>query len=239
MTALARSLLPALDELYAAFADVPRPTRLETAPSRDGRRILRDLTAAPLRQLPDDNIGPYTGWAMTTVGGAADYQHFLPRIVELTVTNPVWTGAHPAVIAGRMNMAQWRTWPSLRSTAILRFFEQAFREALALRPDESQDAEAWLCGLAVLDQPINDLLTLWLEMSAPNAALQLAAFAQEGRPLGESLAEGYWGEAEAVDRVAAWLRGEAVGQKLAAGLESCPLDDRWCFERALRTTAET
>ena len=40
------------------------------------------LTSAPLKELTGEEIGPYSGYAITTVGDADDYRHFLPRIAN-------------------------------------------------------------------------------------------------------------------------------------------------------------
>ena len=63
---------------------------MEASPLRDAREILMVLSAVPLRELTGEQVGPYSGWAMTTVGNERDYRHFLPRILELAVVDPVW-----------------------------------------------------------------------------------------------------------------------------------------------------
>ena len=92
---LSPKLAAALQQAYQVFANLPRPAHLEAAPHRDGDRMLSSLTAAPLRELTGEQIGPYAGCAITTVGSERDYRHFLPRILELAVEGEV-----PVVTAG-------------------------------------------------------------------------------------------------------------------------------------------
>src|SRR5260221_8710240 len=91
----------ALEAAYKAFADVPRPLRIE----RYGEPILQFLTSKPVRELSGDWIGPYSGWAITTAGSGRDYQYFVPRILEEALLNPVWMGTDPDVIASKLKLA--------------------------------------------------------------------------------------------------------------------------------------
>src|SRR4051812_29988453 len=125
------ALQSAIEQGYAAFGREPRPTSLEASPLRDADAILRTLTSAPLRDLKDKDIGPYSSWAITTVGTPGDYRHFLPRILELAVSNPSWPGAEPAVIAGKLKAGGWEGWPADQREAISATFEAAFYAAIA------------------------------------------------------------------------------------------------------------
>lgn len=70
---------------YSVFAPVPRPQRLHGSPLRDVDKILRDITAAPLRRLTADQLGLFATSAITTVCEPEDYRHFLPHILELAI----------------------------------------------------------------------------------------------------------------------------------------------------------
>src|SRR5262249_5226325 len=83
----------ALNDAYELFSIYPRPRHLEASPVENADEMLRALTAAPLRQLTGEQIGPYSGSAILTVGDVNDYKHFLPRILEQAVRAPEWMGA--------------------------------------------------------------------------------------------------------------------------------------------------
>lgn len=176
MSDLEEQLKAAIDAAYRAFSRYPLPRQLETSPLRDPKQILRQLSSAPLRDLPGEAIGPYSGWALTTVGNDRDYRHFLPRIFELAVTDPVWLGATPPVIAGKLKMAQWQTWPAAEITAVTAFFGAANDAMVARHPDMAFDAALWLCGSVVLGEPLADVFGRWLTSPSPNAPLQLGRF---------------------------------------------------------------
>jgi hypothetical protein len=168
------ALRHAVDVAYDAFASVPRPKYMDASPYRDGDAILRELTSVPLRQLPEKVIGPYAGWAITTVGSGSDYAHFLPRILELAAFQNCWMGSEPAVIADRLKRAHWERWTAARRQAIIAVFRRAFHASLESyiggTPDE------WLCGLAGLGQPIAVFLRAWERSTFAWAAEQLAGF---------------------------------------------------------------
>jgi hypothetical protein len=166
----------AIEQCYAAFADMPCPRRLEASPMRDGDKILRALTSAPLRELSGKQIGPYSGWAITTVGDADDYRHFLPRILELSVVDPVWLGAEPPVMASRLNMGHWRKWPAGQRSAILHIFNAAFDAFVEIHPDHTRTVDGWFCGLATLGQSVALTVERWRCVASPNAGLQMASF---------------------------------------------------------------
>lgn len=91
------ALSRAVERAYEVFASEPQPQTLHASPHRDAEELLRTLTAAPLRMLTAEQLGPYSGWAMTTVGDERAYRHFLPRIFELSVADRVWVGTEPTV----------------------------------------------------------------------------------------------------------------------------------------------
>jgi len=232
------ALRSAVERGYEVFAREPRPTHWRAAPSRDGDALLRMLTAAPLRDLSDDAIGPYSSWAITTVGSAQDYRYFLPRILALAVANTGWVGADPPVIASRLMMSQWETWPAVQRHAVLNLFETAFLCSLEGEGSAWMDTENWLCGLARLDQPLESFLHAWEAATAAVAGLQLSRFVSgSAKRLGRggSIGGGFWDEVHVSvrQRVGAWLLSEPVRRRLEVTLGSVGDEDRWEIEQGL------
>lgn len=170
------NLRDAIERGYLTFASMPRPQQLHASPLRDADEILRTLTSAPLRELTGEQIGPYSSWAITTVGNDRDYRHFLPRIFELAVTEPVWLGAVPQVIVGKLNMATWRTWAAEQQAAVLHFFRAAFDAVVQRHPQGGQSAVDWFCGIVTLGNSALLTFERWRSTSSPNAALHMASF---------------------------------------------------------------
>ncbi|WP_395675069.1 hypothetical protein [Inquilinus sp.] len=228
----------AIDAAYRVFEPYPQPTELKASPLRDADEILRTLTSAPLRDLTDEQIGPYAGWAMTTVGSAWDYKHFLPRILEQAVLRPIWMGTDPPTLTTKLDIAKWRKWPAAEQDAVRDVFAAAWVQARAMHPDDIE-ADDWLCGVAALGMDVSQALSGWLSPPSRDAVLQLASFIGLA-PLrifeGSNAEEGHWGYADPAARqtVAAWLQGDAV---LRALLElDLPADDkdRWLVDQALK-----
>src|ERR1700674_3700860 len=83
-----RKLGVAIDRAYCAFTQYSLPSQLDGSPMKPVREIFSDLSSVPLRHLGAGKIGPYSGSAIWTIGDINDYKHFLPRIMELSVTYP-------------------------------------------------------------------------------------------------------------------------------------------------------
>jgi len=228
-------LRAALDDAYKAFADMPAPTHLDASPLRDAKKILRTLTARPLRELTNEEIGPYSGWAMTTVGNEQDYRHFLPRILELSVSDPAWIGSEPPVIASRLLRADWRHWPENQQHAVTVVFYAAFDLAIRSNPElAAASASDWLCGIARLGFPITDLLAGWRQSTTLESTLQLAWLV--GFFDGLETIPPFWEEAPPLIRheIHAWVIHPHSYDQLAKSVTKAPEEDRWPIERALR-----
>lgn len=232
------TLQDALARVYREFAAVPRPHRLEASPERNGDMLLKTLTAVPLREVPGEVIGPYAGWAMTTVGGAEDYRYFLPRILELAIHDNNWMGTDPEIIAKRLNMAPWTEWSAHQRMAVLAVFDTAFCWAIESHPKVVRSAGDWLCALALLQAPIELRLATWREATNCEAALQLAWFvmmATKDAWTRDSVEGAYWNDVSMPDRkkIGLWLRSDDTTAQLYNWLERAPEDDRWMIEHAL------
>ena len=206
---------------------------------RDAGVIIRTLTAAPLKMLTSEHVGPYSFWAITAVGSERDYRHFLPRILELSVRDPQWPGAEPEVTAAKLNLAGWRTWPSDQQEAVRRFLNAAFLSAIDRHPEQSGCAESWFCALATVREPIADAIDRWGSMGTLNSALQIAALiianAQDLNRHAE-LRTGFW---EVVDQparreIGLWLTADDTRRALGLAAERASDDDLFClFDPAL------
>lgn len=228
------NLRDAIERSYSAFANLPRPQKLVASPLRDAGKILRTLTSAPLRELNNEQVGPYAGWAITTVGNDRDYRHFLPRIFELAATDPVWLGAEPPVMASRLNMATWRSWPAEQQAALLHFFCAAFEAVVERHPQLGQSADLWFCGIVTLGESPLPIFERWCLSSSPNAALHMASFIiSEGRNLSRhaEVRGAFWdGVSEDVRlEVAKLLKSQRTAEFLQAAAGQVSEEDQFYF----------
>ena len=67
------SVAAALENVYAAFASVPRPKKIEGCPCCTTPERLAVLTAGPLRSLDEELLSWYGFKSMTTIGDEQDY----------------------------------------------------------------------------------------------------------------------------------------------------------------------
>ena len=177
MTDAGMRLRDAIEKSYDQFAGMTCPSTWEVSPLRDGDGILKSLTSAPLKTLSGDIIGPYSGWAITTVGNDRDYRHFLPRIFELAVADPAWLGTEPPVLAGKLNMGAWRNWPAGQQLAVVQVFNAAFDAMIERHPDDwPSNVGDWLCGIATLGEPVAPIIERWCSSGNANAALNMGDF---------------------------------------------------------------
>lgn len=230
------TLWEALERAYRAFAEIASPRYLRAPPYRDGEGILLTLTSKPLRVLAAEELGPYSGWAMTTVGSADDYRHFLPRILELATEGGSYSGLEPAVVADKLKYAGWTSWPVEQQAAVRGVFEAAFRRGMGLHPDLDASAGAWLCGCGCLDLPVEGLLREWRLSSSPDAALQLACFVMmDVDEVGGTTPASFWDTVDPAlcQTVGAWLRSRATCEQLMAAYDYVSPEDKWWIEKVL------
>lgn len=231
-----RPLSEAIDTVYDVFSRYRRPQRLEASPAKDNTRIWGMLIAAPLRQLSGEQIGPYSGSAIYTIGGVADYKHFLPRILEEAAVGGTWLGTEPEIIAARLNYAAWRAWPKPEGAALLGVFYAGWRCAMRQHPDTGADAESWFCALAKLGEPLESLLLEWLEGAAGGKLVQLADFVRKLNAISalESSEQIYWHDIndEARAKVIVFLTSAAVQAALDFAEGITDEDDLWRVQQA-------
>ena len=223
-----------LDDCYEVFASYPLPRVLHASPLRDPVAILKTLTSAPLRELTGEDLGAYAGWAITTVGDARDYKHFLPRILELAVFDQSRHGLDPLIIAGKLTYGEWQTWPPEEQAAVHALFAGAWRHGLEQHPDDLAP-EGWLCGIAIIGGDLDAALEAWLSSASPNAVLQLAEFFRRNAEqfVGDRAGRNFWDGADdaAIECMRRWLLGEPVLDRLLSA--RIRPEDQWRLDHAL------
>ncbi|AZO47747.1 MAG: hypothetical protein EOS54_09995 [Mesorhizobium sp.] len=223
-----------IDDCYDAFAPCPPPRVLRASPLRDPVAILKTLTSAPLRELTGEQIGPYAGWAITTVGDVADYKHFLPRILELAVFDQRWHGLDPPIIASKLSRGGWRTWPRDERAAVQALFAGAWRHGFEQHPDDG-DPTGWLCGIAIAGGDLDAALEAWLSSTSANAALHLAEFfgSDAERLIKEKANRNFWNDAgdDTIEKMRRWLLSEPVLDRLLSA--SVRPEEQWRIDSAL------
>jgi hypothetical protein len=223
----------AIEDCYAAFARYGFPNRLETSPMYGEKDIFVELSAVPLRRLPQDQLGHYAATAMTTIGGVDEYKHFLPRILELALTGSGWHGLVPDLVAHKMIYGGWRSWPALEQRAVETFYSEAWKRSMR-RDSEDYDAVPWLTGIALLGLDVAAACSELLAANSANASLHLSSFiSTRGKALWKG--SGSWEECprEQRDVMKAWLLGEEPISILVEQIGFVHPNDQWKVEAAL------
>lgn len=222
----------AVDRCYEVFAGYSGPLVLDASPLRNQEQ-LKALISLPLRLLSGEQIGPYAGWALTTVGGIDDYRYFLPRILEQATQERVYQGLDPAIVGEKLKHAKWLDWPQVEQTSIRCLFEEAWRRALHLHPDE-ENAEDWLCGIAVLGFGVPSALGMLGNSQAINSTLQLTNIARSLVFERNSDENGCWTYVDEgnLNTIRKWLLDEGF-EKLSRSKDRVSPSDLWDVEKAL------
>ncbi len=165
----------AVEVLYRTF-EAPSPPAIIGCPCCISTRGTDVLLTTPLRQITGQALWRYVSGVFLTIGDKADFRYLLPRILDVSVSDP-GNANNPEIVLGKLTLADWRSWALNEQRAIESFvdvwFEQALERDLA-EVDEGyigMDAESVLCGAARAAMP----LRVWLlRLSAPDAAPLLA-----------------------------------------------------------------
>lgn len=231
------SLARSIETCYAVFSQYRQPRILHASPLRDPAEILKTLTAVHLRELTDGSIGPYAGYALTTVGDVDDYRHFLPRILELAVYSQTYPGMEPTMIAGKLRTGNWLEWPEDEQKGLQDFFSLAWHQAVH-SDDFAADCIIWFRAMTMLNAHIGWALERWIASRHPNTKIQLANFIQSQTKAIFAEAGSARRDWESVDNtiiedIRKWMLGEAVEESLTKACLTVQPMEIWKLESAL------
>src|SRR5579863_2006567 len=115
-------LREAIEDVYAAFADVPKPENIIGCEGCIEKKNIAVVIGKPLRELSPDDLEDYADLALLTIGSVEDYLYFLPMILEILATREdPWPG--PEIIARGIHDAGFHSWPNVRRRAVSKYFD--------------------------------------------------------------------------------------------------------------------
>jgi hypothetical protein len=109
-------LQAAVEELYRQLARYPLRGLMDACPCCITPAENAVLMTVPLRQLGEEQIGRYAFKALSTWGDAADFRHFLPRILELKARDELSTDFF--VLRGKLEQCDYHNWPEPEQAAV-------------------------------------------------------------------------------------------------------------------------
>lgn len=139
------ALHKAIDELYAAFSEVPKPQHIDGCECCVDENGLKRLLSFPIREIPPEVLSPYASSALLTVGSVNDYLFFIPRILHVSATDSsFWPD--PEITGRAIEKTNVSGWPKSRRSALESFFTNVVRHWL--HPDRHHHIDSWLCAIA-------------------------------------------------------------------------------------------
>jgi hypothetical protein len=198
----------AIADVYAAFADVPRPSSIAGCLCCLDDKDVHGLLSTPLRELEPKVVGPYASSVFLTVGDTPDFFYLLPRILEILATERHWW-PDPEVVGRAIRDSGFPQWPARRREAVTQYLNAVFD--LILRIDDGHsEVDSWLCMLGSIGFDLCPYLDRTLAF--PDRVADLFANfntdISRGRPLG-----GFWESIpESANVLVQWLRSDPVRQ---------------------------
>lgn len=182
-------VIEALEAVYRTFEMRP-PSAIEGCPCCIDTRGTDVLLTTPLRQISGQALWRYVSGAFLTVGDKRDFQYLLPRILDVSVSDPA-NANNPEIVLGKFSLAEWRSWTADKQFVVEVFIHAWFERALASDLAEGNegwiagDAESVLCGAARAGLPLERMLS---RLAEPEA-IPILADMQERFPRKPS---GFW-----------------------------------------------
>src|SRR5580704_4130062 len=194
------TLLQAIEQLYAAFADVPKPREISGCPCCLDDKDVDTLLATPRREIRPRDLSSYASSAFLTVGSAADYAYFLPRILEISATDDTWW-PEIEVTGCAIRSCGPDFWPAVRTDALRCFLLSVISEAIAAGAYDKLDG--WMCAIARMGFDVAP----HLEQIAKDSAAVLAYFEANARCLPKDrLCNAFWERPSAAhDEIVRWF----------------------------------
>jgi hypothetical protein len=195
----------ALDGVYRAL-ESPIPRSIEACPCCVSESQVQLLLSKPLREITADELTLYASAVLLTSGDVADFRYFLPRMLEISLTERSWW-PDIEVTLSKLAMAGWDNWTAAERDALMNLFEHAFDEAVEASSSTPlhPDIDSWICGLGLAGADLEPFLRKLEDPAAAHALLQFIRYNDQYRQH-RTLANPFWDKARAAsDPVVNWL----------------------------------
>jgi hypothetical protein len=130
-------LRAAIDAVYRHFS-MTAPSAIEGCPCCVGTRNVDVLLTTPLRDITGEALWHYVSGVYYTIGSDRDFRYLLPRILEISVSNP-GNANNPEIVLNKLGLARWRSWTPDEQRAVTELLDAWFERALARDLSEADD----------------------------------------------------------------------------------------------------
>lgn len=202
-------LAAAIERLYAAFADEPKPRQISTCPCCLLPEEARVLLNTPLRELNSDQLASYGSSALLTVGGVEDFRYFFPRLLDISIHEPDWWPDREIVVS-KLRLGGWQTWEEKKRDAVIGVIREAFRNELRHAAADAGNIDAWLCGLALADADMTPFLAMLAQPENEEALFEYYVLNSAKITKGK-LENAFWGgNRDAQKPIVAWFESGPI-----------------------------
>jgi hypothetical protein len=181
--ALPAALVRAVNDLYRVFGRYGLRTHIEGCPCCTTEEDQKSVRVRSLRALTADDLERYLGKAMTTWGDTDDFRHFLPRLLELMVSDPDGTYLDPRYLLPKLAYADWGSWPVKEQAAVESFLLRRWEVGLTQPPRYSSDhrelefdADEWISGLQLTGLDPAPYIDAWRRLGTAATMGHVAAY---------------------------------------------------------------
>lgn len=172
----------AIERLYEVFGAYQNPS-----PSSFCKHCITNeenaaLWSKPLRELNASDASRYWWKAISTWGTVDDLKHFLPRLLDILLSEGVRD--NPEILLKKLRYGGLNEWPEEERRAVNSFFAAVWQRALGHHPVHElfpsfPDIDTCLCSIAQVLDDLSPLLDLWEHDIRQTAKLHLIDFANE------------------------------------------------------------
>ncbi len=210
-----------IQALYDAFGDIPKPISIDACPCCVDRLEIEQLLSTPLKEITSRNLAGYAASVFNTSGDIDDFLYFLPRILEISVTDPAW---YPdlEIICGKLRKASWLSWSEPKILAIRQLFDTIFIQIITAEPIDGNSVENSICAFARSGDKIDRFLKL-LEQNRYIKAL-ISYYEVNSEPLLKGkLSSPFWHDyRQEMSEIVNWFNSPEIYERIqiAYGIDS-------------------
>src|SRR3546814_12810324 len=95
-----------------------------------GTRNVDVLLTTPLRDITGEALWRYVSGVYYTIGSDRDFRYLLPRILEISVSDP-GNANNQEIVLNKLGLARWRSWAPDEQRAVTERLDAWFERALA------------------------------------------------------------------------------------------------------------
>jgi len=195
----------AINNFYQAFADVSAPDHIDGCPCCITEKEIQTLLTTPLRELSQDDLASYASSALLTVGSDSDYLYYLPRIVEISISDDSWW-PDIEVTARAIESTNIESWPEKRRDALIELLDAVIDHILDSSAYDLIDQ--WVYAAARMKLDVRRLLA----KIERNADAVLEYWVDNAQNLHEErLGNAFWElPNEGHDEIVRWFQSEPI-----------------------------